>query len=53
MKIAVVRNRNNRGVVSRFGRPSPEVYGRKSVQRVMDALRAYGHDLCERVGIKV
>ncbi|NCF29196.1 MAG: ATP-grasp domain-containing protein [Gammaproteobacteria bacterium] len=45
MKIAVVRNRNNRGVVSRFGRPSPEVYGRKSVQRVMDALRAYGHEV--------
>jgi len=45
MKIAVIRNRNNRGVVSRFGRPSPEVYGRKSVQRVMDALRAYGHEV--------
>jgi D-alanine-D-alanine ligase len=45
MKIAVVRNRNNMGVVNRFGRPSPEVYGRKSVQRVMDALRAYGHEV--------
>jgi D-alanine-D-alanine ligase len=45
MKIAVVRNRKNQGVVNRFGRPSPEVYGRKSVQRVMDALRAYGHEV--------
>lgn len=45
MKIAVVRNRKNQGVVNRFGRPSPEVYGRKSVQRVMDALRANGHEV--------
>jgi D-alanine-D-alanine ligase len=45
MKIAVVRNRKNEGVVNRFGRPSPEVYGRKSVQRVMDALRANGHEV--------
>lgn len=45
MKIAVVRNRKNEGVVNRFGRPSPEVYGRKSVQRVMDALRAGGRQV--------
>jgi len=45
MKIAVVRNRNNLGVVSRFGRPSPEIYGRKSVQRVMNALRTHGHEV--------
>lgn len=45
MKIAVVRNRKNEGVVCRFGRPSPEIYGRKSVQRVMDALRAEGHEV--------
>lgn len=44
MRIAVVRNRKNEGVVCRFGRPCPEIYGRKSVQRVMDALRAEGHE---------
>ena len=43
MKVAVVRNRKNDGIISRFGQPCPEVYGRRSVQRVMDALRADGH----------
>lgn len=45
MKIAVVRNRKNKDVMFRFGRPCPETYGRKSVQRVMDALRAEGHEV--------
>ena len=45
MKIAVARNRKNKGVICQFGRPSPEVYGRKSVQRVMDGLRAAGHEV--------
>ncbi len=44
MKIAVVRNRKNEGVVNRFGRPCPETYGRKSVQRVLNALRTAGHE---------
>lgn len=44
MKIAVVRNRKNERVINRFGRPCPEIYGRKSVQRVLDALRAAGHE---------
>jgi len=43
MKIAVVRNRNMGGVVSRFGQPCPETYGRRSVQMVIDAVRASGH----------
>lgn len=43
MKIAVVRNRSRDGVISRLGRPSPETYGRKTVQRVIDALRDRGH----------
>ncbi|MCA9730296.1 MAG: D-alanine--D-alanine ligase, partial [Candidatus Eisenbacteria bacterium] len=43
MKIAVVRNRKNEGVVSRVGRPCRERYGRTSVQSVMNALRAGGH----------
>lgn len=45
MRIAVVRNRENIGVISRFGRASPEVYGRQSVQRIIDALREIGHDV--------
>ena len=45
MKVAVVRNRSRDGVISRLGRPSPETYGRKSVQRVIDALRAVGHEV--------
>ncbi|MFQ5649926.1 MAG: ATP-grasp domain-containing protein [bacterium] len=45
MKVAVVRNRKKQGVIYRYGRPSPETYGKKSVQRVMDALRAGGHEI--------
>ena len=43
MNVAVVRNRSRDGVIARHGKPSPETYGRKSVQRVLDALRAGGH----------
>jgi KamA family protein/D-alanine--D-alanine ligase len=43
MKVAVVRNRNNDGIVNRFGQPCPEVYGARSVQNVIDALREVGH----------
>jgi len=43
MKIAVVRNRKNVGVLARLGLPSPERYGRRSVQSVLDALRDGGH----------
>lgn len=43
-RIAVVRNRNNRHVISRLGTPSPEVYGRRTVQRVLNALRAEGFE---------
>ncbi len=43
MKVAVVRNRNKEGVVNTLGQPCPETYGRRSVQRVIDALWANGH----------
>jgi D-alanine-D-alanine ligase len=43
MKIAVVRNRNNKCVVNEFGPPCPESYGKRSVQRIMDSLRWGGH----------
>jgi D-alanine-D-alanine ligase len=43
MKIAVVRNRSNTGIVNQFGQLCPEMYGKRSVQRIMDALRWGGH----------
>lgn len=43
LRIAVVRNRKNNGVVNRFGTPSPEKYGKKTVQMILDGLRAKGH----------
>ncbi len=45
MRVAVVRNRTNSGVIGAFGRPCPEVYGRTAVQRVVDALRQGGHEV--------
>ncbi len=52
MKVAVVRNRDNSGIVSRFGQSCPETYGRRSVQRVIDALRASGHTVAVLEGDK-
>lgn len=43
MKIAVVRNRKNKGVISQLNAPAVERYGKRSVQNVLDALRAGGH----------
>ncbi len=45
MRIAVVRNRKNTEVIAKFGRPCPEIYGKQSVQRVIDALREGGHEV--------
>ncbi len=45
MKIAVVRNRKKRGILYENDKKSPESYGRKSVQRIIDALRAGGHEI--------
>jgi len=43
MRVAVVRNYKGKGVINRFGRPCPEAYGRKSIERVVDALRTNDH----------
>ena len=43
MNVAIVRNRDNDQVFGRLGQPCPERYGRRSVQSVMNALRAAGH----------
>lgn len=45
MKVAVVRNRSNKGVISRINPPCLERYGRRSVQSVTNALRAGGHQV--------
>jgi D-alanine-D-alanine ligase len=42
-RIAVVRNRKNDGIVGRLGRSAPKKYARRSVQRIVDALRDGGH----------
>jgi len=49
MKVAVAWNNDHSGIVNRFGRPSPERYGRTAVENVANALGAAGHDvlLCE------
>jgi len=45
MKVAVVRNRNKDGIVNTLGQRCPEIYGRRSVQRIIDALWANGHSV--------
>jgi len=49
MKVAVVRNRDHAGVINTFGQPCREVYGAKTVEKVVAALNAAGHEvlLCE------
>lgn len=43
MKVAIVRNREDSGVINRFGQPSPEVYGERTVQMVAAAFAGRGH----------
>jgi D-alanine-D-alanine ligase len=52
MKVAVVRNRNKEGIVNTLGQRCPETYGRRSVQRVLDALWANGHSVAYFEGDK-
>jgi len=52
MKVAVVRNRSRDGVINRFGQVCPEVYGKRSVQMTVDALRAGGHTVAVVEGDK-
>jgi D-alanine-D-alanine ligase len=49
MKVAVVRNRDHAGVINTFGQPCREVYGARTVEKVVSALNAAGHEvlLCE------
>jgi D-alanine-D-alanine ligase len=52
MKVAVVRNRKKNGIVNKLGQRCPESYGRRSVQRIIDALWANGHTVAYFEGDK-
>lgn len=45
MKVAVVCNREFAGVINLFGQASPEVYGERTVQMVIESLRGAGHEV--------
>ena len=45
LRIAVVRNKKNNGVIGRLGPPSRGGYGRRSVRRIVDSLRQNGHSV--------
>jgi D-alanine-D-alanine ligase len=45
MKVALVRNDADAQVINRLGRPSPERYSARAVQRVADALTSAGHEV--------
>jgi len=49
MRVAVVWNGADNGVINRFGQRCPEKYGRKTIEAVLTALAEGGHDtlLCE------
>ncbi len=45
MKVAIVYNRESRNVVNLFGMPNKEKIGRKTIDRVLGALREGGHQV--------
>lgn len=45
LRVAVVRNKKNDGVIGKVGPPSPGGYRRKSVRRIVDSLRKSGHSV--------
>ncbi|MER9534162.1 ATP-grasp domain-containing protein [Mesorhizobium sp. M0309] len=49
MRVAVVWNHDDAGVINRFGNPCQEEYGRETVERTVAALQEGGHEalLCE------
>src|SRR6266567_1982805 len=52
MKVAVVLNSKNSGVINRFGQACPESYGAKTIQKVVEALKAGGHTVMALEGDK-
>ncbi len=45
MKIAVIYNRESKNVINLFGLPNRERYGKKSIKRIVDGLKQYGHQV--------
>jgi len=45
MKIAVIYNRESKSVINLFGLPNRERYGKKSINRIVDSLKKYGHQV--------
>jgi D-alanine-D-alanine ligase len=43
VKIAIVYNRDSKKVINLFGVPNQETYGLKAIKRILDALKAGGH----------
>lgn len=52
MKVAVVYNRESKKVINLFGLPNREKYGLKSIKRIVDALKAGGHQVISLEGDK-
>jgi D-alanine-D-alanine ligase len=52
MKIAVVYNRESKNVINLFGLPNKEKIGKKTIQRVVDALKKGGHQVIALEGDK-
>jgi len=45
MKIAIIYNRNSKNVINLFGIPNREKYGKKAIQRIVDGIKKYGHQV--------
>ena len=52
MKIAIVYNRESQRVINLFGVPNREKYGKKNIKRIVDALKAGGHQVATFEGDK-
>jgi len=52
MKIAVIYNRESKNVINLFGLPNREKYGKKSIKRIVDSLKKYGHQVISFEGDK-
>ncbi|QTA86575.1 ATP-grasp domain-containing protein [Desulfonema magnum] len=45
MKVAVIYNRESQSVINLFGLPNREKYGKKSIRRIVNGLKKYGHQV--------
>lgn len=52
MKIAVVYNRESQNVINLFGQPNKEKYGKKAIDRILNALKKGGHQAIALEGDK-